>query len=64
MDGIKYRQDHFYPGLLNRSWLNLEQYEEEMFHMASEDNTIMSLLCAVHADLEEPGGDVQVVDAV
>ena len=52
VDGISYMQDHLYAGLLYRSWLNLEQYKE-MSHIAREDDTLISLLCAVHTYLKE-----------
>ena len=53
VDGISYMQDYLYAGLLDGSWFNMEQYEEEMFNMASDDDTFMSLLCVVYTVLEE-----------
>ena len=37
--------------MLDRSWLGLDEYEEEMCILVNKDNTIMFLICSVTLDL-------------
>ena len=50
-----YSQDkeHMFENILDRSWLDLEEYEEEMYSLANKDNTLMSLMCSVNLDLTD-----------
>ena len=53
VDGFNYHQEHLFAGLLDASWLDLEEYQDlevEMYDMATEDDSFTSLLCAVHTN--------------
>ena len=48
-------EEFLFSGLLDRSWVEFEEYKEEMFdaNLIMQDQ-FMSLLCAVNTDLSEP----------
>ena len=46
-------QQMFYPGLLDRSWADDNEYLEDVREMAASDDPFMSILCAVNTDLSE-----------
>ena len=50
--GLESKPECLFPGLLDRSWLGLEQYEEEIGEMAMVDDTFMSLLCSVGTNFD------------
>ena len=38
-----YDKEHMFDNILDRSWQDLEECEEEMCSLANKDNTLMSL---------------------
>ena len=48
-------KEFLFSGLLDRSWVEFEEYKEEMFDANPiMQDQFMSLLCAVNTDLSEP----------
>ena len=50
-NGLKAGKDNLFDNMLDRSWLGLDEYEEEMCILVNKDNTIMFLICSVTLDL-------------
>ena len=51
-------KEHLFDNILDRSWLDLEEYEEEMCSLANKDNTLMSLICSANLDLADDVEDL------
>ena len=56
INGVNYGQDHVYAGsFLDRSWVELDQYEEDIGSISDTDDTLLSLLCATQTDFGDRG---------
>ena len=44
-------KDNLFDNMLDRSWLGLDEFEDEMCIPVNKDNTIMFLMCSVNLDL-------------
>ena len=44
-------KDNLFDNMLDRSWLGLDEFEDEMCIPVNKDNTIMFLICSVTLDL-------------
>ena len=46
-------KDELFDNLLDRSWLRLDEFEEEKHSLANKDSTHISLICSVTLDLTD-----------
>ena len=53
VNNYSYDKEDMFDNMLDRSWLDLEEYEEEMCMLANKDNTLLSLMCSVNMDLTD-----------
>ena len=53
-----YEMVELFDNMLDRSRLELNEYEEEKYSLANKDNTLMSLTCSVNLDLADAVKDL------
>ena len=44
-------KDNLFDNMLDRSWLGLDEFEDEMYIPVNKDNTVMFLICSVTLEL-------------
>ena len=59
VNGITYKQEHLFAGVVDKSWVSTEELEEDLCSRAElTDDKFLSLLCASRVDLEDGDGDL------
>ena len=59
VNGITYKQEHIFAGVVDKSWVSTEELEEDLCSRAElTDDKFLSLLCASRVDLEDGDGDL------
>ena len=58
IDGIKYDQMHMFSELVDRSWMGLEEFEEDVLNVVETEDMLLSHLCALHTNFEDGSAEL------